>query len=113
MSHVLELPDDVYERIEAYAASRGQSPAEVVRAWAAANADTGSATGEQRVGNPAFDPWAGFRGITVMADAVGAVYHSADDPLAAYLGRGELTDTDAIRNHDAVFGAEALNPHDK
>lgn len=64
MSRVLELPDEVYKQIETYAASRGQTPAEVVREWAAANAAAGTTFDEQRVGNPAFDPWAGFRGVS-------------------------------------------------
>lgn len=72
MSHTLELPDEVYERIAAYAASRGQTPAEVVREWAATSADVEAKTDEQRVGNPAVDPWAGFRGISraVSPDSV-------------------------------------------
>ncbi len=40
MSQTLELPDEVYARIAAYAASRGQTPAEVVREWASSNAGT-------------------------------------------------------------------------
>ena len=34
MSHALHLPDEVYEAIAAYAAEHGQTPEEVVSAWA-------------------------------------------------------------------------------
>lgn len=82
MSRVLELPDDVYTQIEVYAANHGQTPAEVVREWAATN-----------------------------ANADGVVYNPADDPLAAFLGTGELIEPDAIRRHDEVIAEEALDAH--
>lgn len=89
MSHVLELQDEVYKQIEAYAASRGLTPAEVVREWAAANTHAESTTGEQRVGNPAFDPWAGFRGIA------------------------QALSPDSVDRHDEYLAVEYENTHER
>lgn len=89
MSHVLELPDEVYKQIEAYAARRGQTPADVVREWAAANAGTESMPGEQRVGNPAYDPWAGFRGIS------------------------QALSPDSVDRHDEYLAAEYEDTHER
>lgn len=86
MSHVLELPDEVYKRIEAYAASRGLTPEEAVRVWAD-RLEQAEGGGEE---------W---------------VYNPADDPLAEFLGTGELVEPDAIRRHDEVIAEEALDAH--
>lgn len=81
MSHTLSLPDEVYQLIKDYAAVRGQSAEEVVAAWASS------------IAGQAWEP-------------AEAVYDPADDPLAEFLGVGELTDPEAIRHHDAVFAEE-------
>jgi len=39
------------------------------------------------------------------------VYNPADDPLAEFLGAGELTSPDVIRCHDEAIAAEALDAH--
>ena len=84
MSHTLSLPDEVYQLIKDYAAARGQSAEEVVVAWAS------SIAGKSR-------------------QPTEAVYNPADDPLAEFLGTGELTDPEAIRHHDAVFAEEGTD----
>ncbi|HEU5440135.1 MAG TPA: hypothetical protein VFU88_12675 [Ktedonobacterales bacterium] len=78
MTHTLSLPDEVYQRIKAYAAARGQTAEEAVAAWAAS------------IAQPSQEP-------------AEAAYNPADDPLAEFLGMGELTDPEAIRRHDEVF----------
>jgi hypothetical protein len=89
MSHTLELPDEVYKLIEAYAASRGQTPAEAVGEWAEANANLEDLFDEQRIGNPAFDPWAGFRGIS------------------------QALSPDTIERHDKYLAAEYEDSHER
>jgi hypothetical protein len=81
MSHTLSLPDEIYQLIKDYAAAHGQTAEEAVAAWAS------SIAGQAR--QPAE-----------------AAYNPMDDPLAEFLGTGELTDPEAIRRHDAVFAEE-------
>ena len=136
MNHTIQLPEAVYQTIAAYAARHGQTPEEAIASWAGhiENLPGGGAPppakggAEERVNNPAFDPWAGFRGITTALspdsverhDAYIAeesldrfVYDPRDDPLAEFLGTIELTDPDAILHHDAVIAEDALDEHTK
>lgn len=87
MSHMIELPDDAYQMIEAYAARQGQTPEAVIRAWAAALRDQVAETPPD-------------------TDTSGFIYDPADDPLAEFLGIGELTMPEAIRRHDEAFAEE-------
>lgn len=89
MSHVIELPDDLYRAIERYAAARGETAEAVVIALA------------QRVAERATAP--------LVEDISGYVYDPADDPLAEFLGTVELTQPDAVRRHDEVFGSEGFD----
>lgn len=93
MSHAVELPDDLYRMLAAYAAQHDQTLEETIRTWAdAASRGSGghpspSLSGEKdvaRVENPAFDPWAGFRGTAV------------------------LLSPDSLDQHDAYLAQEAL-----
>ncbi|MBF6591702.1 MAG: hypothetical protein IVW57_14420 [Ktedonobacterales bacterium] len=69
MSHTIQLPDEVYEAIAAYAAQHGQTPETAIQAWATTIRATlveGAPTTSQDattdpVNHPAYDPWAGFR----------------------------------------------------
>jgi hypothetical protein len=91
MSHVIQLPDDVYQTLEAYAAQRGQTPEAVVLSWA-------RALREQLA-------------QSLVTDMSSFVYDPADDPLATFLGTGELIAPDAIRRHDEAIAEEALDAH--
>ena len=90
MSHVFSLPDEAYERIEAYAARHGQTVEELIVVWAQA-LDRESPT---------------------QVTPGTAVYDPADDPLADFLGKGELTSPDAIQRHDEAIAAEAIDAHE-
>ena len=87
MSHAVYLPDDVYRTIEAYAAKHGQKPEEVIQTWALALREQAEPTPDT------------FQ------------YDPAEDPLAEFLGTGELISPDAIRKHDEAIAEEALNAH--
>lgn len=87
MSHVIELSDEVYKAIEAYAAKHKQTPEEVIQAWAKAASTGETATGHEageheRVNDPAYDPWAGFRGVTELLSEDSLDRHDA------YLAQG-------------------------
>jgi hypothetical protein len=92
MSHAALIPDELYRAIEAYAARRGESAEEAILAWP-------ERLREQRECAP-------------VEDNDANVYHPADDPLAAFLGRSELPSPDAIRWHDDAIAQEALDAHD-
>jgi hypothetical protein len=84
MSHVIELPDDLYRAIERYAAEHGETAEAVIIALAqsvAAQAGPAKPTGEQPAENgiddPTRDPWAGFRGITTMLSPDSLERHDA------------------------------------
>lgn len=83
MSHVIQLPDDVYEAIRDYAAQREETPETTIRRWAESLREQPSQAQSDQSAESAYDP--------------------ADDPLAAFLGTGALMEPDAIRRHDDVF----------
>ncbi|WIG59256.1 MAG: hypothetical protein OJF49_002003 [Ktedonobacterales bacterium] len=87
MSHAIYLPDNVYQTIKVYAAKHGQKPEEFIQAWALA--------------------------LREQAEPAPETFHydPAEDPLAEFLGTGELTSPDAIRKHDEAIAEEALNAH--
>ncbi len=91
MSHTIELPDELYRTIEHYAAQRGETAEAVILHWA------------QTLTNPSAQP--------LPEDMTGYVYDPAEDPLAEFLGAGELTAPDAIRRHDEAIAAESLDAH--
>lgn len=90
MSHTIQLPDEVYEAIAAYASRHSQTAEEAISAWAA---------------NVSRQP------RTEVIE--GYIYDPAEDSLAEFLGKGELTDPTAIRRHDEVIAEEALDAHDE
>lgn len=92
MSHTITIPDELYRAIEVYAARRGETAEAAILAWA------GGLPNHQDEARP--------------EDVDGYVYDPAQDPLAAFLGRGELTHPDAIRRHDEVIADEALDVHE-
>jgi hypothetical protein len=91
MNHAVLIPNELYRAIEEYAARRGESAEAAILVWAE------SLRGERAPGE--------------KNDA--DVYNPADDPLAAFLGRGELPSPDAIRRHDDAIAQEALDAHDE
>lgn len=95
MSHEIKLSDDVYNAVQGFAAQYQLTPEEVIRVWAqAASSSTGGATpghaaGEDnRVDNPAHDPWAGYRGMTT------------------------LLSEDSLDRHDVYLAQEHTNEHE-
>lgn len=95
MSHTIELPDELYRAIERYAAQRGETAEAVIVAWA------------ESLATPSSPPL-----LEQAPEGMsGYVYDPAEDPLAEFLGAGELTAPDAIRRHDEAIAAEALDAH--
>ena len=65
MSQALQIPDEVYQAIQEYAAIRGQTPEEAVAAWVSSltpQADANSPDADRLIDDPNHDPWPGFRG---------------------------------------------------
>lgn len=89
MSRTIELPDEAFRAIERYVAQRGETPEAVIIAFAQSVVVRVSAS--------------------VVEDISGYVYDPADDPLAEFLGTVELTQPDAVRRHDEVFGSEGID----
>ncbi len=89
MGHTIELPDDLYRAIERYAAQRGETAEAVIIALAQGVAARASAP--------------------TVEDISGYIYNPAEDPLAEFLGTVELTQPDAVRRHDEVFGSEGID----
>ena len=52
MSHALQIPDEVYQAIKEYAATRGQTPEEAVAAWATSLRPAASGKDTQPVEDP-------------------------------------------------------------
>lgn len=91
MTHTLELPEEIYQALTEEAARRGQSPQALIQAWVAtlhAETTTPAAKDEQRVNNPQFDPWAGFRNATTALSP------------------------DSLDRHDEYLANEAVNSHE-
>lgn len=92
MSHTITIPDELYHAIEEYAARRGETAESAILAWAESL---------HAVSEPG------------TAEELDSAYDPADDPLAAFLGKGELTSPDAIRRHDEAIADEALDAHNE
>lgn len=92
MGHTIELPDELYRALERYAEQRGETVETTILAWATQVVSPEA----QQVADP----------------EATAMYNAAEDPLAEFLGAGELTSLDAILHHDEVFGAEGSDAHD-
>jgi hypothetical protein len=95
MSHTIELPDELYRAIERYAAQRGETAESFILAWAESLATTSPPPLPEQT----------------PEEMSGYVYDPAEDPLAEFLGTGELSASDAIRRHDEAIAAEALDAH--
>lgn len=91
MNHVIQLPDDVYQAIKDYAAQHAETPETAIRHWAESL--------RQQTPEDQLEPSADI------------TYDPADDPLAEFLGKGELTEPDAILRHDEVIAEEAFDAH--
>lgn len=89
MSHIINIPDELDRAIEEYAARRDETAEAAIRAWA----ENLHALNEPE------------------ADDGDFVCDPAGDPLAGFLGKGELTSPDAIRRHDEAIADEALDVH--
>lgn len=86
MSHSVQIPDDLYARFAAYADRQGKEPQALVIELVREVADS-------------------------LPDGANAVYDPALDPLAEFLGTGELIDLAAVRQHDRVLAEEASDAH--
>lgn len=91
MSHTITIPDELYRAIEEFAARQGETAEAAIIAWAESL---------YKRGDPA-----------LAVEDSGFVYDPADDPLAAFLGKGEMTHPDAIRRHDEAVADEASDAH--
>lgn len=92
MSHTIALPDDTYQAIADYAARQGQSPEAIIQEWAASLrqqlVEQPTLPDEQRIDDPRFDPWAGFRNATTALSP------------------------DSIDRHDEYLAQEAASNHE-
>lgn len=81
MSHTIEISDDIYQILANRAAREGKTPETLVREWATSlvepNEAASDARGEQRVNDPRYDPWAGFRNATTALSADSIDNHDA------------------------------------
>jgi len=88
MSHVFQIPDDIYAEIAAYAAQRGQNPDTLLTRLVTEGVEL-----LKRVDSttPASDPW----------------YDPVHDPLAPFIGAFDSGDDPGwIERHDAYFAGE-------
>lgn len=83
MSHVIQLSDDVYEAISRYAAQRDETPEIAIRVWAESLRQHTSQTQPEQAAEIAYNP--------------------ADDPLAEFLGKGEVIEPNAILRLDEAI----------
>jgi hypothetical protein len=90
MGRTLQLPDDVYRALEAYANERRQSPEEAIAAWLRDIQRRAERQGEEAERAPTSemgDPWEGF-------------YAAFESPYP-----------DLTERHDYYIGQAALDPH--
>ena len=73
MSHVIELPDNIYHTLKDYATKHGQTPESLVSAWvesigeqAGDTQNTEQPASNENAADTSRDPWAGFYGITEL-----------------------------------------------
>lgn len=87
MSHIFQLPDDIYREIATYAAKRGQTPDALLMTFLEECVDQLKQT----------DAMAAVRNIP---------YDPAHDSLAPFIGKFETNskDLDWIERHDEYFG---------
>jgi hypothetical protein len=87
MSHIVQVPDDIYREIATYAAKRGQTPDALLMSLLEEGVDQLKQT----------DAMAAIRNVP---------YDPAHDPLAPFIGRFEedCDDFDWIDRHDEYFG---------
>ncbi len=87
MSHIVEVPDELYRKIERYAAERNQDPESLIASWAA------EAMRRTETPQPIEAP---------ISDGSLA----SDEPLALLAGIVSVPDADAGDHHDRYVGAD-------
>lgn len=85
MSHVFQIPDEIYQELTNYATSYGKTPEAIFLEWVADIRQKEIASQDALVASVS-DPWAGF--LT------------------------QATAPDVTTNHDYYLGEDALDPHD-
>ena len=87
MSHIFQVPDDIYREIATYAAKRGQTPDALLTTLLEESVDQ-------------------LKRTDSMAAIRKAPYDPAQDPLAPFIGGFETNskDLDWIEQHDKYFG---------
>lgn len=85
MPHTVDLPDETYRALQAAAAARGVSIADLMQSWVATLATS-----------PPSEARSAPR---------------AHDPLAPYLGTFDATVPDLLRRHDDYLAGEASDCH--
>jgi len=86
MSHIVEVPDELYRKIEQYAVKHQRKPEAVIVSWVA------DAISRAEV-----------------AESGPASGLSPDEPLALLAGIINVPDADAGDHHNRYFGADELN----
>jgi hypothetical protein len=86
MSHIFQVPDEIYTEIAAYAARRGQTPDALLMALVMGGVEL-------------------LKRVESTAPAHEASYDPAHDPLAPFIGAFDSGDEDPgwIEQHDAYF----------
>jgi len=87
MSHIFQIPDDIYREIATFAAKLGQTPDTLLTTLLEEGVDQ-------------------LKQTDSMAAIHKTLYDSARDPLAPFIGRFETNskDLDWIERHDEYFG---------
>ena len=87
MSHIFQVPDEIYREIASYAAKRGQTPDSLLTTLLEEGVDQ-------------------LKQTDSMAAIRKTPYDPANDPLAPFIGRFETNsiDFDWIERHDEIFG---------
>ncbi len=100
MSHMLEIPDELYESLASLAAQRQESLQEALASLLSA---PGTDEGIGRTGASAAQT------ASTPSDATEVAYQN---PWEGYYGAFEIDPPDAIERHDYYIGQGAIDPHD-
>jgi hypothetical protein len=88
MSHVFQVPDDIYTEIAAYAAQRGQTPDALLMALVTGGVEL-------------------LKRVESTASTQSSQYDPARDPLAPFIGAFDSgEDAGWIEQHDTYFAGE-------